>query len=288
MDLNVYIQSIVLCVLNILNISAGVVLNLLVIVSFWKSSSDLRKKLCYFMIMVLSCFDFLVVITTIPVVIIHLILWLDENYDALTVSRTYEKLSSLFPCFSIVALLVLSFERYLLAYYPFFHRTSVNRRRLLTLLAVLLIVPTVIISISVNDLVISFPVALIIFLGIAFPPFVFINYRLFKISRKMRRDNAASPEATVHVNLKKINTCLLAVACLALYIPTFIFIVVDLLEKSTAKNESEKSRMARFWSGTVASTNATFNCLVFFWKNDVLRREGEKVLKTLKNRLFPC
>jgi hypothetical protein len=104
----------------------------------------------------------------------------------------------------------------------------------------------------------------------------------------MRRDNAASPEATVHVNLKKINTCLLAVACLALYIPTFIFIVVDLLEKSTAKNESEKSRMARFWSGTVASTNATFNCLVFFWKNDVLRREGEKVLKTLKNRLFPC
>ena len=201
MDLNVYIQSIVLCVLNILNISAGVVLNLLVILSFWKSSPDLRKKLCYFMIMVLSCFDFLVVITTIPVVIIHLILWLDENYDALTVSRTYEKLSSLFPCFSFVVLLVLSFERYLGAYYPFFHRTSGNRRRLLTLLAVLLIVPTVIISISVNDLVISFPVALIIFLGIAFPPFVFINYRLFKISRKMRRDNAASPEATVHVNL---------------------------------------------------------------------------------------
>ena len=274
MDLNVYIQSIVLCVLNILNISAGVVLNLLVILSFWKSSPDLRKKLCYFMIMVLSCFDFLVVITTIPVVIIHLILWLDENYDALTVSRTYEKLSSLFPCFSFVVLLVLSFERYLGAYYPLFHRTSVNRRRLLTLLAVLLIVPTVIISISVNDLVISFPVALIIFLGIAFPPFVSINYRLFKISRKMRRDNAASPEATVHVNLKKINTCLLAVACLALYIPTFIFIVVDLLEKSTAEHESEKSRMARFWSGTVASTNATF--------------KGEKVLKTLKNRLFPC
>jgi hypothetical protein len=30
------------------------------------------------------------------------------------------------------------------------------------------------------------------------------------------------------------------------------------------------------------------NCLIFFWKNDVLRREGKKILKTLKNRLFPC
>ena len=41
----------------------------------------------------------------------------------------------------------------------------------------------------------------------------------------MRRDNTALPEeSTLHVNLKKIHTCLLAVACLMLmYTPAFFF-----------------------------------------------------------------
>jgi hypothetical protein len=43
-----------------------------------------------------------------------------------------------------------------------------------------------------------------------------------------------------------------------------------------------------FWAATVACTNSTLNCLIFFWKNDVLRIEGKKVLKILKNRLLPC
>jgi hypothetical protein len=46
--------------------------------------------------------------------------------------------------------------------------------------------------------------------------------------------------------------------------------------------------VSRFWSVTVATANSTLNCVIFFWKNDVLRGEGKKVLKTLKNRLFPC
>ncbi len=66
MDSNVYIQTILLCVVNVIFICAGTVLNILVIVSFWKSSVYLRNKLCNFMIMVLSCFDFLVVITGHP------------------------------------------------------------------------------------------------------------------------------------------------------------------------------------------------------------------------------
>ena len=60
--LNVYIQLIFLCVVNLIFTFLWIVLNTLVIVSFWKSS-QLRKKLCHFMIMVLSCFDFVALIT---------------------------------------------------------------------------------------------------------------------------------------------------------------------------------------------------------------------------------
>ena len=286
MDLKVYIQLIFLCVVNVMLICIGMILNTLVIVSFWKSSAYIRSKVSYFMIMVLSCFDFLVVITSHPLIIVHLVFWLNDKHHLLTVTEIYRRFSDIFIGFSIIALLVMNIERYLGVYYPFSHRTSVTRRRLLTLLAILCILPIIIIMISVNDLVISLPVAIVIFLAIIFPPIIFLNYKLFKISRKMRRNNRASPEvSTLHVNLKNIHTCLLAVACLILmYTPAFFFIAFNFAEKWT----SENTMVSRFWSATVATANSTLNCVIFFWKNGVLRREGIKVLKTLKNRLFPC
>ena len=283
MDSKVYIQLIFLCVVNVMFLCSGIILNTLVIVSFWKSSANLRSKVCYFMIMVLSCFDFLVVITNHPLIIVHLVFALNEEHHLLTVTEIYRRFSNLFIGFSIIALLVMTIERYLAVYYPILHRTSVTRRRLLTLLAVLFILPFILMMISLNDLVISLPVALVLFFAIIFPPIIFLNFKLFKISRKMRRDNTASPEeSTLHVNLKKIHTCLLAVAYLMLmYTPAFFFIAFNFAEKSTSKN----TIVSRFWSATVATANSTLNCLIFFWKNDVLRGEGKKVLKSLK---MPC
>ncbi len=290
MDSKVYIQTILLCVVNVIFICAGMFLNILVIVSFWKSSVYLRNKLCNFMIMVLSCFDFLVVITNHPVLMLRLILVSTEKYDLLAKVQIYERFTDLFIGFSIMALLVMNIERYLGVYYPFFHRTSLTKRRLLTLLAIFFIVPITLIIISVNDMVISFPVALIVFFVLVFPPFAFFNYKLFKISRKVRRDianrrnNSTSPDvSSLHVKLKNISTCLLTVGCLLLmYIPAFIYIAFNFAEKSTSKN----ARVAKCWTSTVPNANSTFNCLIFFWKNDVLRKEGMKILKSVKTRLF--
>ncbi len=289
MDSNVYIHTILLCVVNVIFVCAGMFLNLLVIVSFWKSSVYLRKKLCNFMIMVLSCFDFLVVITGHPLLMLRLILWSTEKYDLLAKVQIYEHFATLFIGFSIMALLVMSIERYLGAYYPIFHRASLTRRTLLILLAIFFTIPIILAIISVNNLLISYPVGLIIFFVIVFPPFAFLNYKLFKISRKVRRDiagygdNTTSPDVSaLHVKLKNISTCLLAVGCLLLiFTPAFIFIAYSFAEKST----SENTRVAKFWADTVANANSTFNCLIFFWKNDVLRKEGVKVLKSLKNHL---
>ena len=232
------------------------------------------------MIMVLSCFDFL-----------QVVLWSTEEYDLLAMVQIYEHFSNLFIGFSIMALLVMRIERYLGAYY----RTWLTRRRLLILLVILFIFPTILIIISINDMVISYPGALIIFFVTAFPPFIFFNYKLFKIFRKVRRDiadrpnvanrrdNSTSPDvSSLNVNLKNISTCLLAVGCLLLmYTPTFAFIAYSFAEKST----SENTKVVHFWASTVANANSTLNCLVFFWKNDVSRKEGVKVLKSLKDCL---
>ena len=288
MDPIVQIQSIFLCVVNVLLTCAGTFLNLLVLVSFWRSSAYLRSKLCYFMIMVLSFFDFLVVITNHPLLIVRLVLWLKERNDLLAMVQIYEHISNVFIGFSVMALLVMSIERYLGAYYPFFHRTSLTRRKLLTFLAVLFLVPIIFTIISLDNLVVSYSTVLIIFfVGMIFPLLLFFNYKLFMMSRKVRRDverrcnNTSSPEiSALHVNLKKISTCLLSVGCLFLtYFPAFI--AFSFTENST----SENTWMAKFWSSTVANANSTLNCLIFFWKNDVLRREGIKAVKALRDHL---
>ena len=133
MELSIYIHLIFLCVVNIILTLAGIVLNTLVIASIWKPS-QVRKKLCQFMIMVLSCFDLVAVVTNHPAILLYLISWLREDYDLLTKMETYVGSLEAFLGFSMfaAALLVMNIERYLGAYYPIFHRTSVTRRRLLT------------------------------------------------------------------------------------------------------------------------------------------------------------
>ena len=78
MDLN--IQMIFLCAVNISFTFIGTILNLLEAISFWKSS-QIRKKLCYLLIMVLSCVFVLAVTTNHPRMAMFSIIMLTERYD---------------------------------------------------------------------------------------------------------------------------------------------------------------------------------------------------------------
>ena len=282
MDLNLYIQLIVLCVINIFFAFSGIVSNTLVIVSFWKSS-QLRKKLCNFMIMVLSCFDLVAVVTSHLGILLYLISWLREELNLLSKMKTLLNISGAFLLFYFLALFVMSIERYLGAYYPIYHRTSVTRRRLLTLLAILLMPTAFMYIISRNGLVIPVVAFVLIFMTLFLPPFTFVNFKLFIIARKVHRGKRAiSPAgAKTTMNFKSISTGLWMVACLMLlYIPFSFVIAVTLAEKSL-----NTVRLSHMWELTCITMNSTLNSLIFFWKNKVLRTEGIKILKILKDRL---
>ena len=282
MDLNVYIQLIFLCVVNIIFTFFGIVLNTLVIASIWKSS-QLRKKLCHFMIMVLSCFDLVAVVTNHPAILFFLLCWLREDYDLLITWRKYLDVLTVFIGSSFCVLLVMSIERYLGACYPVFHRTSVTRRRLLALLTMTLIFHTTLNVISNNDMIISRALAVIILVIVVFFPLLYLNFKLFKISREMRQRKATSPKQRATINLKSISTCLLVVACLLVVsISSSVFIVFNI---NPENKQASNARLSNIWSVTIFTMNCTLNSLIFFWKNTVLRTEGIKILKRLHDRL---
>ena len=283
MQLNFYIQLILLFVVNLIFTFTGIVSNTLVIASFWKSS-QLRKKLCHFMIMVLSCSDLVVVVTNHPGILLCIIFWLRGDYDLLLKWAFYMDFVTIFYAYSFLLLFVMSIEQYLGAYYPIFHRTSVTRRRLLTLLGILLIFHTALHVICTNDMIISSTPVITTYIVTVFLPLVYLNFKLFKISREVRRRKVASPETRTTINLKSISTCLLVVGLVVVSSTSASAdIVFDII---TENNQPSSVRLSFIWSVTIWNTNCTLNSLIFFWKNKVLRTEGVKMLKTLKDRLL--
>ena len=280
MEFGYLMNLIFIVVVNVLFFFSGICLNSVVILSFWRSA-QLRKKSCYFMIMVLSCSDLLAVSTNNLLTILIAILWLTEQLDVYPtwVSMSL-KLATIPGGFSILALLVMNFDRYLATYYPIFHRTSITKRKLLTLLAIPSVVEVILALMCLKDFVISFQVGLLIFFIIIFPPMLFINYKLFIIARKNRRNNGISPEMKRTFSLKNISSCLLAVACfVVLSIPSLAYVAIRIISKDDGSLDN--GHIAALWAGTIASMNCTCNCLIFYWKNKILRAEGTKVAKSL-------
>jgi multisubunit Na+/H+ antiporter MnhB subunit len=184
--------------------------------------------------------------------------------------------------FSLFALLVMNFDRYLATSYPIFHRTSVTKRRLLTLFSILIIVEITLTVMSVNNLVISYQVHLLIISILLIPAMLFINYKLFLVVRKSRKNKRISPEMKKTFSLKNISSCLLAVACVVVVsIPGFVYIGLRINSPETT-HTLNNATLAGMWVATISLMNCTFNCLIFYWKNKVLRTEGLKVLKSLK------
>ena len=250
---------------NVLFFVSGICLNSLVILSFWRSS-QLRKKLCYFTIMILSCCDCLVPSPFIPIhsgiywaqrlsncrraEVMHYrktlfratdlytplmctvnkrlwrrqVLWFACGFNQQSIGGCYRdvmvdkkfgcipqlggyslRLVIFFPSyFFFLALLVMNFDRYLATYYPIFHRTSVTKGKRLTLFVILSILELILELIPVKDE----PLTLLVLI-ILFPPMLFINYKLFIIVRKSRRNNGISAEMKETLSLKNICVCII-------------------------------------------------------------------------------
>ena len=282
MDFMYSVNLIVIFVVNILFFFSGICLNSLVIVSFWRSV-QLRKKLCYFTIMVLSCCDLLAVLTNHPFTSLAAMLWLTEKINVypgwLVIIHV---LSNMSTGFSLVALLVMNFDRYLATHYPIFHQTSVTKGKLFTLFTFAAVIEITLTATPLNDSAISYQIGLFIICIIFVPPMLFINYKLFIVARKTRRNKGIPPGMKKSFTLKNISSCLLAVACLAfLSIPAIVYIGLRLTSK---KKEStlDNVNVAGLWLHTASLMNSTFNCLIFYWKNKTLRTEGIKVIKSMK------
>ena len=288
METNIFINALFLCLVNVAFMVVGIFLNTVVIISLWRSS-QLRKKLCYFMILVLSCFDLAVVAIAHPLLILSTILWSMEIYHG-EIENTRAYTTTLLGGFSMFALLTLTIERFLALTYPFFHQTAVTKKGLLFFQA-FLVTTTVSVSQLVHLYEKTVDVLTAVFILFFLFVFVCLNYKMFIIAKSKRNDERVSPTSTAtssnqerkrrKLNFKNISTPSMAVGCFFVCsFPGFIYSATRLTLNKPFYNK--QVLLFNIWSITSFSMNSTFNCLIFFWRNSILRREGMKIAKRFR------
>ena len=280
MSANAFAKVLFLVIVNATFMIAGLFLNITVIITFWRSS-QLRKQLCYFMILVLSCFDLAVVAISHPLQIYSLILYYQVKNNEIQ-ERIRHNTILVLNGLSAQALLLLTIERYLAILYPFFHQQSVTRRKLVLGICILLIFLKGIIVLCILKDKISNMVALI-YLLISLSLLTYLNYKMFLVA-KSKRTNQVDSSPThqgqrFRIWSRKFTTCPFAVICyFVCSCPTLVFLILHLTSSKVNFLDREAIQFY-LWSTTFFLMNSTLNCLIFFWRNSVLRREAMTMFK---------
>ena len=262
--------------------------------------SQLRRKLCYFTILVLACFDLVVVVILHPMLTITTI-QLYLNKDRKLVKGFYQ-VERLLVGFSMFALLTMTIERYLALVYPFFHERFVTKGRLMVVF--LLLQLTNVITVIMPEFededkrVYKCASNLTVcgtFLFLAY----FLIFKIYIVAKRLEQramislGNFTDPgpvqrkiEAKKHkVILKKISTCMLVVVCITVcFGPRVILYAVLLIGNYSCKG-NKTIKYLFLWTSTFKAINSTLNCLIFFYKNSTLRRHGKTILTKFLRKL---
>ena len=283
-------NAVLLCVLNAFFTFAGTILNSVAIMSLW--NSQMRRKLCYFMIFILACLDLAVVVVIHPLIILQVIsAWMTMNFSgSVWVNYLY-----ILVDFSFTALLTMSLERCLALVYPFFHQKFVTKPRLMTFFMLFQLPFGVSLILYKSDLQrMTYKVIYLPIFGALFLMVCILNLKLFHIARKIRNlvdlavgnfdgsnfvpRNIDTKKCKLSLaSLKKISTCLLVLVCLFVcYLPWFARFALEI--KQPGPRDQNKF-LIDLWTETFFTINSSLNCSIFFYKNSVLRRHGKIFLK---------
>jgi hypothetical protein len=119
----------------------------------------------------------------------------------------------------------------------------------------------------------------------------YANYRMSVIAKSKRASRKIVPIAQTSnnrcgkkriINLKDISTCSLAVGCyLVCFSPFIVYVASEYFERGVP-TYNKKRFLFDLWTNTFFSINSTLNCVIFFWRNSILRRVGMKIINALK------
>ena len=238
------------------------------------------------MILVLACFDLAVVVVFHPLTIVEIL----QCWQFTRMAKV-QYVQHLFV-FSLTALLTMTGERCLTLVYPFFHQKFVTKLRLMAIF-VLCQLPfglLHLLRIDNLDTYIKMTIA-VVSIGTVLILILCLNYKISFIARTIKNcmnitlGNLNGTALNLYeayeskVIIRRVSTCLLAVTCLLFcYCPVIAFFILVLTGVQEEWSDQTLC-IVQLWIRTLITLNSSLNCLICFYKNSVLRREGKNMLE---------
>ena len=273
-------NSIAAVVVNIVLAVAGTILNSFVLIIFWKSPK-LRSKLSSFAIMLLCSIDLGVGTVVNPLFALKSIATMLDSPKCLY-NAAYSVAIYLFSGISACTLLIINIERYFAIIHPFLYQIHFTKRRFVFTWVFIwfLVVVWIVCSAYIPIATLLIPVGLgiiVIFTSL------FTYVVIYVVARKKMKKNEvhsnSDQESRRHFmaflrELKMAKTYVLVVfLCFLCHLPTVVvFGIENVLTPDSVAHAFD-------WASTLTSMNSTLNCIIFFWGNRDLRKEGSKILK---------
>ena len=282
------ISHIIVIAFNVILIIPTILLNGAAAITILKCY-QLKKKPCYFIILLQSVNDLAVGVLGIPSFIYFLSTGIGSASNCIIATLALR--STVIPlATSNFTLFLLTMERYIAILHPFAYSTLVTNRQLLIFVGT-----SAVIMFTVSVLSLAFDGFLGIFkMILATTIFLFIAFAYTRISfviRKLARSEKKPQDAASENNMKERKLFLQefkqAKACFIIIICSF---VLSYLPKAVAvpltMSATKSEKLASLTCGvTIGLCNSSFNSVIFYWTKTLLRKETFKTLKGIREYL---
>lgn len=286
------INQVVVCAANCVLVIPTVLLNGISILTITKSS-QLKERICFFLILIQAMVDLAVGAVSLP---LETFIRAREILGTASCNSNFALSSiALMPFgLALTTTCAFTFERYLGILHPIVHRTYLTRKKFLiyiffSAIALLVLVPLGLASKKAYHIV---GVA-VITIPLVFNAFAYI--KIFLAGRKSLHSNDttgtftdASKEPNVSEKSRKkqfLKELKLAKSC-ALVVFTFYmcFLQAPILNFIFVNDEPANFRVAQSWAATISALNSSLNSIIFFWQSPLLRTEAMKACISLCRR----
>lgn len=270
-----YVNHVILCVVNFLLTLSTTFLNFITVFAYWRSS-QLQRKISYFLVMLLSLSDLgvgLICNSTFTVILTSHVL----GYANCLLTTFWLVAIWSLPNVSMTTLFVLNLERYLGIIHPIFHVSKVTKRGLLTTTVTLwFLIVVEICTLFFDEKVLRLLLCLKIcfFLTILISVYVkiFVTGREAAASETSNSECERSRQKVFVKKTKLAKSCLIVVVCNILcFLPSAV--------TSFAWQRAFFGIVLFSWSITFVLMASTLNSVIFFWRNKILRSEAKKILR---------
>jgi hypothetical protein len=280
-----WINHVLVIAFNAILLITTIILNAVPIITIWKSS-QLNRKPCYFIILVQSFIDLAVGLVSIPLFIFYLSSFFRGKEHYCSVANLALLFTIVPAGLSAIALIALTFERYVAIVHPYSYSTGVTKKKLLTFIACCSAIEISLLILG-HWIQLVFRVYSLIRRILIFLLIVFAYTRIYLVVRKISRSHAqCKPEDSFSdENLTRLKLFLREVkqakACFAVAICFFVLNFLPLVIAIPVYPMLGKSEglALRAWTLTLGFANSSANSVIFFWTKTMLKKEAMKIFK---------